>query len=121
MCSTGSATSRTFATSSSQIEGAFVQSASWTLKEEVTFGPHGVTSDDWRSYPILRFREAPEIEMVLLNRPGLPFLGVGEGGMGPAPAAISNAIYDAVGVRMRRIPFTPERIQAALNRDGQEA
>jgi nicotinate dehydrogenase subunit B len=107
------------ASMSSQIEGAFVQSASWTLKEEVTFGPHGVTSDDWRSYPILRFREAPEIETVLLQRPGLPFLGVGEGAMGPAPAAISNAIYDAVGVRMRRIPFTPERIQAALNRDRQ--
>ena len=99
---------------SSQIEGAFTQSASWTLKEEVTFDRRGVTSTDWNSYPILRFREAPEIEVVLLNRPGSPFLGVGEGAMGPAPAAIANAIYDAVGVRMRRVPFTPERIKVAL-------
>jgi CO/xanthine dehydrogenase Mo-binding subunit len=102
---------------SSQLEGAFVQSASWTLKEEVAFGPHGVTSNDWRSYPILRYREAPEVETVLLNRPGLPFLGVGEGAMGPAPAAIANAVYDAVGVRMRRVPFTPERVLVALNED----
>jgi CO/xanthine dehydrogenase Mo-binding subunit len=101
---------------SSQIEGAFTQSASWTLKEQVAFDRHGVTSTDWNRYPILRFREAPEIEVLLLNRPGSPFLGVGEGAMGPAPAAIANAIYDAVGVRMRTIPFTPERIVAALRK-----
>jgi CO/xanthine dehydrogenase Mo-binding subunit len=52
---------------------------------------------------------------VLLNRPDLPLLGVGEGAMGPAPAAIANAIYDAAGIRLRRIPFTPESVQAALN------
>jgi nicotinate dehydrogenase subunit B len=102
---------------SSQVEGAFTQSASWTLKEEVTYDRHGVTSTDWGSYPILRFREAPEIEVVLINRPGSPFLGVGEGAMGPAPAAIANAIYDAVGVRMRSIPFTPERVKAALRKE----
>ena len=101
---------------SSQVEGAFTQSASWTLKEQVAFGRQGITSSDWSSYPILRFREAPEIEVVLLNRPCSPFLGVGEGAMGPAPAAIANAIYDAVGVRMRTVPFTPERIVAALCR-----
>ncbi|MBN1399648.1 MAG: molybdopterin-dependent oxidoreductase [Anaerolineae bacterium] len=99
---------------SSQIEGGFVQSASWTLREEVRFSPHAITSSDWRSYPILRFREAPVIETVLLNRPGLPILGVGEGVMGPAPAAIANAVYDAVGIRLRRIPFTPERVREAL-------
>ena len=99
---------------SSQVEGAFAQSASWTLKEQVTFDRRSVTSTDWNSYPILRFGETPEIEVVLLNRPGSPFLGVGEGAMGPAPAAIANAIYDAVGVRMRTIPFTPERVKAAL-------
>ena len=104
---------------SSQVEGAFVQAVSWTLKEQVTFGRHGVTSTDWRSYPILRFREAPEIEIVLLNQPGLPFLGVGEGAMGPAPAAIANAIYDAVEVRLREIPFTQERVRSAL--DGERA
>jgi nicotinate dehydrogenase subunit B len=103
---------------SSQIEGAFTQSASWTLKEEVTFDRHGVTSTDWNSYPILRFREAPEIEVVLLNRPGSPFLGVGEGAMGPAPAAIANAIYDAVGIRMRRVPFMPQRVVGALTKTG---
>jgi CO/xanthine dehydrogenase Mo-binding subunit len=99
---------------SSQLEGAFVQSASWTLKEEVTFSRRGITSTDWRSYPILRFAEAPTIETVLLNRPGLPLLGVGEGAMGPAPAAIANAVYDAVGVRLRRIPFAPARVKAAI-------
>jgi CO/xanthine dehydrogenase Mo-binding subunit len=99
---------------SSQIEGAFTQSTSWTLKEEVQFDRKGVTSTDWSRYPILGFREAPEIEVVLLNRPGAPYLGVGEGAMGPAPAAIANAVYDAVGVRLRTIPFTPERVLEAL-------
>jgi CO/xanthine dehydrogenase Mo-binding subunit/aerobic-type carbon monoxide dehydrogenase small subunit (CoxS/CutS family) len=99
---------------SSQIEGGLVQSASWTLKEEVTFDRHEITSTDWRSYPILRFREAPTIETVVLNRPGKPILGVGEGVMGPAPAAIANAVYDAVGVRLRSIPFTPDKVRAAL-------
>jgi CO/xanthine dehydrogenase Mo-binding subunit len=101
---------------SSQIEGAFTQSTSWTLKEEVQFDRKGVTSTDWSSYPILGFREAPEIEVILLNRPGSPYLGVGEGAMGPAPAAIANAVYDAVGVRLRTIPFTPERVLEALAR-----
>jgi CO/xanthine dehydrogenase Mo-binding subunit len=99
---------------SSQIEGAFTQSASWTLKEQVQFSGKGVTSTDWNSYPILGIREAPEIEVILINRPGASYLGVGEGAMGPAPAAIANAVYDAVGVRLRTIPFTPERVRAAL-------
>jgi CO/xanthine dehydrogenase Mo-binding subunit len=99
---------------SNQLEGAFLQSASWTLKEQVAFDKHGVTSVDWYSYPILRFRDAPEIETVLLNRPGTPFLGVGEGAQGPVPAAIANAIFDAVGVRLRQIPFQPGRVKAAL-------
>jgi nicotinate dehydrogenase subunit B len=64
---------------SNQLEGAFTQAASWTLKEQVAFDRQGVTSVDWYSYPILRAREAPEIETVLLNRPGRPYLGVGEG------------------------------------------
>jgi len=99
---------------SSQIEGGFIQSASWTLREEVTFSREAITSTDWGRYPILRLRDAPVIETVLLNRPGLPILGVGEGVMGPAPAAIANAVFDAVGVRLRRIPFTPERVRAAM-------
>jgi CO/xanthine dehydrogenase Mo-binding subunit len=91
-----------------------MQSASWTLKEQVAFDPHGITSVDWRTYPIMRFGDAPEIQTVLLNQPGHPYLGVGEGAQGPASAAIANAIFDAVGVRLRQIPFTPERVKAAL-------
>ena len=99
---------------SSQIEGGFVQSASWTLAEQVPFAQDRVTNVDWRTYPVLRFGDAPAIETVVLNRPGLAILGVGEGVMGPAPAAIANAVYDAVGVRMRTIPFRPERVLEAL-------
>ncbi len=99
---------------SNQIEGAFIQSASWTLKEQVAFDQHGVISADWYSYPILRFYDAPKIETVLLNRPGQPYLGTGEGAQGPIPAAIANAVFDAAGIRLRQIPFTPERVKAAL-------
>ncbi|MFN2231726.1 MAG: molybdopterin cofactor-binding domain-containing protein [Anaerolineae bacterium] len=102
----------------SQLEGACLQSASWTLFEEVGYGPDGITSTDWRSYPVMRFPAAPRVEVVLLNRPGYPFLGVGEGAQGPSPAAISNAVYDAAGIRLRRIPFTPERVKAALHGEG---
>jgi CO/xanthine dehydrogenase Mo-binding subunit len=100
---------------SSQLEGVFVQAASWTLKEQVSFDRHGIISVDWHSYPILRFRDAPKIDVVLLNQPGQPYLGVGEGAQGPVPAAIANAIFDAVGIRLRKIPFTPARVQEALN------
>lgn len=99
---------------SNQIEGTFIQSASWTLKEQVTFDENGITSLDWRSYPILRFNEAPSIETVLINRPGYPYLGIGEGAMGPISAAISNAVFDATGIRLREIPFTPEKVKQAL-------
>lgn len=99
---------------SSQLEGGFVQAASWTLFEQVTFDAHGITSRDWDTYPILRFSAAPVIETVILNRPGLPFLGGGEATQPPTPAAIANAIYDAAGIRLREIPFTPQRVQAAM-------
>ncbi len=99
---------------SSQLEGIFTQSASWTLKEQVAFDRHGITSVDWASYPIFRHGDAPEIETVLLNRPHEPSVGVGEAGQGPVPAAIANAIFNAVGIRLRRIPFTPERVKEAL-------
>ena len=101
---------------SSQIEGAFIQSASWTLKEQVAFDQQGVISVDWHSYPIFRFPDAPPVETILLNRPGQPFLGVGEGAMGPAPAAIANAVFQAAGIRLRQIPFTPERVREALKK-----
>jgi len=100
---------------SNQLEGGFVQAASWTLHEEVGFDQDGITSRDWDSYPILRFTNAPKIETLLINRPGMPFLGSGEAAIGPTPAAIANAVYDGVGTRLREIPFTPERVKAALN------
>lgn len=99
---------------SNQLEGGFIQAASWTLLEEVQFDQNGITSRDWDTYPILRFNDAPTIEIVLLNRPDYPFLGSGEASQNPTPAAIANAIFDAVGVRIRRIPFKPERVRQAL-------
>jgi CO/xanthine dehydrogenase Mo-binding subunit len=100
---------------SNQLEGGFVQSASWTLKEQVPFDQGGILARDWDDYPILRFPDAPKVETVLINRPELPFLGSGEASQGPTPAAIANAVYAAVGVRLREIPFTPEKVKAAFN------
>ncbi len=101
-----------------QLEGGAVQSTSWTLMEQVTFDDTRVTSVDWRTYPILRFSEAPSVETVLLDRPGQPFLGAGEATQGPTAAAIANAVFDAVGLRLRDIPFTPEQVRAAAARAG---
>jgi CO/xanthine dehydrogenase Mo-binding subunit len=91
-----------------------VQAASWTLRERVELGPDGVTSLDWDSYPILRFSDVPEIETVLLDRPGRRSLGAGEATTGPAPAAIANAIFQATGARLRSLPFRPDTVKAAL-------
>lgn len=99
---------------SNQLEGGFVQAASWTLYEQVAFDSRGITSRDWNSYPVLRFPGAPEIKTVLLNRPHLPFLGSGEATQGPTPAAIANAVFDATGVRLRDLPFTAEKVRQAL-------
>ncbi len=98
-----------------QIEGGLIQSLSWSLKEEVKFDDTRVTSEDWASYPILTFSEVPPVEIVLIDRPGAPFLGTGEASQGPTGAALANAIFDATGVRFRRVPFTPERIRAGLS------
>ena len=100
-----------------QVEGGFVQAASWTLLEAVAFDRNGITSRDWETYPILRFSAIPEIETVLVDRPGEPFLGAGEASCGPAGAAIANAIFNATGVRARRLPLTPENLRAAAARD----
>jgi CO/xanthine dehydrogenase Mo-binding subunit len=97
-----------------QLEGGLIQAASWTLKEQVTFDPSGITSLDWESYPILSFAEAPPLETVLIDRPGEPSLGSGEASQGPTPAALANAVYAATGVRLRQIPFTPATVLAAL-------
>jgi nicotinate dehydrogenase subunit B len=98
------------------IEGNVVQGASRTLWEEVRFDTKNVTSIDWLTYPILDITETPEtIDVVLINRPEISATGGGEGAMRPMAAAIANAIFDATGVRMRRVPFSPERVRAALS------
>jgi nicotinate dehydrogenase subunit B len=99
-----------------QIEGAIVQSMSWTLYESVTFDDTRITSIDWQTYPILRFNSVPErVEVHIINRPGLPFLGSGETGQGPAAAAIANAIADATGKRLRDLPLTRKKIKDAID------
>jgi len=79
----------------------------------VQFSASGIVSRDWETYPILTFAEVPEIETLVLDRPGEPSLGAGEGAQGPTAAAIANAIFDATGLRLRRIPFVRERIYEA--------
>ena len=102
-----------------QLEGGFLQAASWTLREEVRFDTRRITSSDWETYPILGFADVPEIETFLLDRPDQPCLGAGEATQGPTPAAIANAVFHATGVRLRRTPFTPERMRAELSLPGQ--
>ena len=97
-----------------QLEGGVVQAASWTLKEQVRFDRTRVTSVDWETYPIITFPEIPEIETVLIDRPGAPYLGAGEATQGPTVGAIANAVYDAIGVRLRDLPFTPDNVRAAV-------
>jgi CO/xanthine dehydrogenase Mo-binding subunit len=97
------------------IEGNVIQALSRTLFEEVRFDRDQVLSVDWASYPILEMQDAPErIDIVLVNRPDLPASGAGEPSTRTVPAAIANAIFDATGVRFRRVPLTPERVKAAL-------
>ena len=89
-----------------QTEGGMIQSASWTIKEQVKFDGKRITSSDWGAYPILRFNETPEVEVEVLNRPDEEALGAGEAAQGPASAAIVNAIYRANGKRVRDLPVT---------------
>lgn len=97
-----------------QIEGGLIQSLSWTLKEEVKFDATGITSTDWASYPILTFNEVPPVEVALIDRPGQPYLGTGETSQCPTGAAVANALFDAVGARVRQLPLTPDRVKAAM-------
>jgi CO/xanthine dehydrogenase Mo-binding subunit len=87
-----------------QTEGGMIQSASWTLKEQVKFRDKFITSTDWGSYPIFRFNEVPEVEVEVLNQPEAEALGAGEAAQGPAGAAVINAIYHAGGGRIRDLP-----------------
>jgi CO/xanthine dehydrogenase Mo-binding subunit len=98
-----------------QTEGGIIQSMSWTLFEQVTFDKSRITSIDWQTYPIARFGSIPDsIDVAVIGRPGQPFLGTGEAAQGPTPAAIANAIRDAIGVRIHDLPFRPDRVKAAI-------
>ena len=98
------------------IEGNIVQGVSRTLWEEVTFDNKAVTSIDWLTYPILDITETPgEIDVVLINHPEIAPSGAGEPSIRPVAAAIANAIFDATGVRIRRVPFSPERVKGMLS------
>jgi CO/xanthine dehydrogenase Mo-binding subunit len=97
-----------------QLEGGVVQGASWTLKEQVKFDRSAILTRNWAQYPILTFPEVPEIEVTLIDRPEMPSLGAGEASQGPIAAAIANAIHHAAGIRLRDLPFTPERVKAAF-------
>jgi len=97
-----------------QIEGNILQTLSRALFEEVAFDRSRVTSVDWATYPILRFPDAPEVLVDLVDRPQEPPLGAGEAAATPVPAALANAVFDAVGVRLTTVPFTRDRVRAAL-------
>lgn len=98
-----------------QIEGSIVQTLSKMLHEEVKFDRSRVTTVDWVSYPVIRFSEIPAIEVALIDRPTMALNGAGEASMPPVSGALANAIFDATGVRLRTVPFTPERVRGALN------
>ena len=104
-----------------QVHGNIIQSTSRVLKEYVTFDSKGVTSLDWGGYPILRFDELPEIDVQLVERPGEDPMGAGESASVPSAAAVSNAVFDATGERLREVPFTPARVLAALKAKAADA
>jgi CO/xanthine dehydrogenase Mo-binding subunit len=98
------------------IEAGIMQGISRTLWEEVKFNNKNVTSVDWQSYPIIDITEAPEvIDVVLIDRPEIPPSGAGEPAIRPVAAAIANAVFDATGVRIRRVPFSPDNVKSALS------
>ncbi len=88
-----------------QIEGGIIQSASWTLKEQVHYSESGILSKDWASYPILRFDEVPDVDVEIVERSDQPWLGVAEAARGPTGAAIANAVFHASGKRLRYTPL----------------
>jgi nicotinate dehydrogenase subunit B len=100
-----------------QIEGGAIQAASWTLCEAVDLGPEGIRSDDWESYPIFKFSDVPEVDIALMDRPDCASLGSGECSAGPTAAAIANAIHDAIGVRIRAMPFTADALLKIVQSD----
>jgi CO/xanthine dehydrogenase Mo-binding subunit len=97
-----------------QIEGQVIQTLSRTLHEQVSFTRSAITSLDWASYPILQFPEVPKIDVVLIDRPDKPAWGAGEPACSVVPSAVASAVFDAVGVRMRTVPFRQEDVLAGL-------
>jgi CO/xanthine dehydrogenase Mo-binding subunit len=91
-----------------------IQAVSWAILEATAFGDGKVAVNSWDDYPILRFSDAPEIEIDLVGDPNERPLGVGEAATGPTGAAVSNAVAHALGVRIRDLPLTRERIEEAL-------
>jgi CO/xanthine dehydrogenase Mo-binding subunit len=97
-----------------QIEGGAIQATSWVLKERVRFDGQRITSNNWTDYPILRFSEVPEVQVEIIPRPDLEPLGAGEATHGPVTAAIANAVFDALEVRVRHLPITRGNLLAAM-------
>jgi CO/xanthine dehydrogenase Mo-binding subunit len=97
-----------------QIEGGAIQATSWVLKERVRFDKERITSNTWSAYPILRFSEVPEVQVELIARPDVEPVGAGEAAHGPVTAAIANAVFDALGVRVRNLPITRDSLIAAM-------
>ena len=98
-----------------QLEGGALQAASWALCETAQLSPQGIASNDWTSYPILKFSDMPVVDVGLMPMQDQPSLGAGECSSGPTCAAIANAIHDALGVRLHAMPFTPEQVLKALD------
>jgi CO/xanthine dehydrogenase Mo-binding subunit len=97
-----------------QIEGGAIQATSWVLKERVRFDRQRITSNTWSNYPILRFSEVPEVQVEIISRPDLEPLGAGEAAHGPVTAAIANAVFDALEVRVRHLPITRDNLIASM-------
>ena len=98
-----------------QTEGGALQGMSWALKEAVQFDHTRITTQSWADYPILRFSEVPELNIHVLDQPDQPSLGAGESVQGPVAAALGNALFDALGVRVRHLPLSQDHILEALN------
>jgi nicotinate dehydrogenase subunit B len=96
-----------------QIEGGAIQTVSWVLKEAVQFDRSRILSTTWSDYPILRFSEVPKVQVKIINRPDQKSVGAGEATHGPVAAAIANALFGAIGVRVRILPLNAENIQSA--------
>jgi CO/xanthine dehydrogenase Mo-binding subunit len=97
-----------------QIEGGAIQATSWVLKERVRFDRTAITSNGWTTYPILRFSEVPQVDVEVIQRPDIEPVGAGEAAHGPVTAAIANAVFDCLGVRVRNLPITRDSLIAAM-------